>query len=349
MPDAFCHDSFSPTWNRDNVSPKSIHGSANPGAKDALEDTLTEMVGDSLDALYADMRDDEISMQQYAEEIGPTELLRLNIKNKYRYKFKYRSARDPRYFDGETPGGHQKNSPLQSLQFDSNSFNAGYMSSQKEKEKAPKAKHNFCIAAEDVTEESVRRARDKMKRELDTTWKKMAGASTREESCQLQEKYMPVARRLKKLVAGLEDLLQLMADLYKRSFDEASRRDTRLGASLSDKKAAGETESKAKLMKALNELGTDEVTSQNLLHTTRHYNLVQDLRKYFGATSSSVSNSDNKLGFAGEGEWNKSILVCKEQVGGGKFGAATGKTFKEFRADPWERKKAKELAQDGQK
>ena len=83
------------------------------------------------------------------------------------------------------------------------------------------------------------------------------------------------------------------------------------------------------------------------MHTTKQYDLISKLRKRLEMSARGKGASPKRDAHAempdthddganAYGDWNKSILVSKKgakQISLGK----NQKTFKEFRADPWER------------
>jgi len=196
------------------------------------------------------------------------------------------------------------------------------------------------------------------KHELDDTWKKMAVGDTR-------ETLMPVARWLKKLLRRLNDLVEVFGALKeegkKQAFDDMRSR----GVGPNDGESPdsiGEGVANDRVATALGDLKEAEVSDENLMHTTKNYDMCAELRKRlnmepFGSTGAPPKQEEPEEDptppqmhpiyddEALNGDWNKSILISKKGKKLGQLGK-NNKTFKEFRADPWERQQINKRSGD---
>merc|ERR1712100_312904 len=214
------------------------------------------------------------------------------------------------------------------------------------------------IPTDDVTLANVLAQRAEAQFELDATWKKLAAppqdengnvaplspGTLRAVMAEQRQKHMPVSRWLRKLVERLDELAAVLEE-GKGSMMALDTVDRMKPAAERD--ADAEKAGNGKVQDALKEDHEESVNSRNLMHTTKQYNLITNLRKRLGFSiktttpSKSVTHADelterekDELGCL-YGDWNKSILVSKK----GKEPITLGGqgTFKEFRADPWER------------
>jgi len=349
----YCKDAYSPTWRGDNSPLKhSPHGPSYAEQREELQDMLTSMVGSSLDEMYQtlDLEDSDANR----EPVDEARLLQLRMKYKYKYKYKYQISEpqspalgeDGWNVDGALASPDYPGSPMPP-----STENSDFGDEDNELD--------MVIPTDEVTGARIEETRVDMQHELDATWKTMAAPEgdcpgspdrTRHEMAASRDRHMPRTRKLKKLVSRLGDFSQLMEEVKKKSFADAQKNITLGGGgqSMDEKNVAAEEEANARVQRALHEMGEEKVTSQNLMHTTKQYNLVSGLRKRLGVFGNDAKNGTEEKGQGFiDGDWNKSILVSKKKAGAGNLGrGAAGKTFKEFRADPWERKKVKEVSGD---
>lgn len=163
---------------------------------------------------------------------------------------------------------------------------------------------------------------------------------------QERQALMPKARALRKLVGRLEELKMVLLEAKEAAIEDARQNARGLGAvgTADQRDAAAEEAGNLRVQAALHENNENEINSQNLMHTSKQYNLINNLRKRLSFASKESSHElyplskvalhdDNTALY---GDWNKSILVSKKGKSIGSLGKMN-KTFKEFRADPWER------------
>jgi len=196
--------------------------------------------------------------------------------------------------------------------------------------------------------------------ELDYTWKKLAAppqdengntapmspGTLRAAMASQREKYMPVSRWLRKLVERLEELEQVLLEAKTAAIEDAKAASRGNMGANKQREAEAEEAGNLRVQAALNENKEESVNSKNLMHTTKQYNLIKKLRTKLGFAEKAAAKETDASPSKGAtdpdeettlyGDWNKSILVSKKGKKIGSLGKMN-KTFKEFRADPWER------------
>jgi len=363
---------FATHWSGDDTAPRHVaHEASDAVQREELEETLNDIVDLAMNDMKRSLEREE-SMAA-AEPQDAAELLRLKMKYKYKYKYKYRTQHDMEEELVDDIWGIQT--------MEASELETGAV---EDPMADPNATMEFAFGPDNLTLKDVQEKRKEAKFELNITWRNLAAppkaddepglaspGASRLAMSEQRDELMPVARWLKKLVARLDELIVTMTevnDVEMKKLRSASRGMQSAPLAKEEQEQVAADETQQKIQDALVALDETEINQNNLMHTTKVYNVVNSLRKKLnmkplGAKTEEENEEpvDPKMlpvhasndPYLMDGDWNKSIL-CSEgdwqdpcpspaktrQAYEDKRKATIGKqnkTFKEYRADPWER------------
>jgi hypothetical protein len=280
-----------------------------------------------------------------AEPADAKEILRLKMKYKYKYKYKYKTqAQDADDLLGDTWDIDPAATQTADLSGTSKLSTFG----GEEDEDDIEDYWPFSLATEEVSMENVTIVKHDAQEQLNLTWKNLAAppsapdspTSLRQAMQTQRDKYMPISRWLKKLVHRIDELCMVLSEV-KEQQSTKQRQERGMGAFAAGKAPNADEEAESAtneaVQKALANLGEQSVTSKNLMHTSKQYDLVRNLRKQLGlgmtpaGTSGNGGNENQQLH---QNRWNKSVFC-----GPSKQTSMSKQTrsWREYRADPYDR------------
>jgi len=333
-----------------------------PVERSELEEHIENVVHKALEEMHDDLRED----QRVEEDVtmNETEKLRLALKYKYKYKYKYEVKK---HQDRSTPllGDSWDLDPAitqggQGTGFDDSVSIVQDTSMDPEETEQEAPVVDIKIPADEFTLNTLVATARTVKQELDRVWAMMGppdGASSlsqkelREVMRQQRQDLLPREKAIKKLHVHLKTLIQVVKDCQ----SEESTNDDGVNNLDTENEDVKVARGNRRVQKALEEENIVMVTQDTLTHQKGEEPFVIRLRHALKLPTDPESvkckcmdskgrlKSDN--GEAADGPegpgWNKSVFLDKE----GKYPAAhtSGKPcgFREFRADPWYRQRAR--------
>jgi len=139
---------------------------------------------------------------------------------------------------------------------------------------------------------------------LNATWQELAAPASeflhstqgvRTSTEAQRQELMPKARALRKLVGRLEEMTMVLLEAREAAADDARANGKGLSqaGTLQQRELAAEQAGNLRVQSALHENSEHEINSQNLMHTSKQYNLITNLRKRLSFPSKVPFNANS--------------------------------------------------------